>query len=158
VTMPFPDMIVALANGAVDAAIMPEPISTAARERGVAVVLDRNPVPGALATVLLFGKNLLTGSDTSAANALLRALRRAANELHSPESIMSPGNLQIWSKHTKMPAETIRKTMPYVFARDLALDVASLLDQQKYLSNIGRISRQFPVERLLDSRFVVRVP
>lgn len=157
-TLPFPDMPIALANGAVDGAIMPEPISTAARARGAGVVVDPNPAPGVLITVVLFGKNLLAESEAPVANAALRALRRAANELQTPEAILSRENLAIWSKYTKIPAETVGKGAPYVFARDLALDFTSLLDQQKFLLEGGRISGQLPVERLVDRRFVVRMP
>lgn len=156
-TIPFPDMPIAMANAAVDGAIMPEPISTAARARGVGAVLDSNPAPGVLITVVLFGKNLLAQPEAPVANAVLRALRRAANELQSPGAILSRENLQVWSKFTKIPAETVAKGAPYVFARDLALDFGSLLDQQKFLVEGGRISTQLPVERLVDSRFVVRM-
>lgn len=152
----FPDMTIALANGVIDAAILPEPITTAARERGVGVVLDRNPVPGTLAQALLFGKNLLAEGEAPLAQAVLRALRRAANELQSPEAIMAEANLQIYSKYTKVPVDTLRKTAPYFFARDLALDVGNLMDQQRYLTEAGRVAKALPAERLVDSRFAIR--
>jgi NitT/TauT family transport system substrate-binding protein len=155
-TIPFPDMIVALANGAVDAAVMPEPISTAARDRGVGTVLAPNPVPGALATTILFGKNLLTDAQAPAAKSLLQALRRAANELRSANDIMSDANLQIWSKYTKLPVPLIRKTAPYNFPNDLALDTASLLDQQKYLVESKQIAKPLALDRLIDSRFAIK--
>jgi len=155
VTMPFPDMPIVLANASVDAAIMPEPIATAARERGVGVVLDPNPAPGALVTVVMFGKNLLAAPEAPVANAVLRALRRAANELQSPEAIMSKDNIPIWSKYTKLPPPIVAKTKPYVFARDLKLDIENLMEQQKFLAENGHISHQLPVERVIDRRFVV---
>ena len=156
ISIPFPDMPVALTKGAVDGAIMPEPIATAARQRGIGVVVDPNPAPGVLVTVALFGKNLLAAPEAPVATSVLRALRRAANELQSPEAIMSADNVKIWSKYTKLPAETIAQTRPYVFARDLELDVANLVDQQRFLVEGGRVARQHPVERVVDSRYVVR--
>lgn len=158
VTLAFPDMPIALSKGAVDAAIMPEPIATAARERNVGMVLDPNPAPGVLVTVVMFGKNLLAAQETPVANAVLRALRRAANELQSPEAIMSKENIPIWSKYTKLPPETIAKTKPYVFAQDLQLDIDSVLAQQKFIAENGRIPQQLPIERLIDGRFVARRP
>jgi len=156
-TMPFPDMPIALTKGAVDGAIMPEPIATSARERGIGVVIDPNPAPGIVVTTVMFGKNLLAEAEAPVANAVLRALRRAANELQSPEAIMSRENIPIWSKYTKLPAETVAKTKPYVFARDLALDVDNLMEQQKFLADGGRIPAQLPVERVIDSRLVIRM-
>jgi NitT/TauT family transport system substrate-binding protein len=155
-TIPFPDMIVALSNGAVDAAVMPEPISTAARERGVGAVLVPNPVPGALATTILIGKNLVNEAQAPAGKALLQAMRRAANELQSASAIMSEANLPIWSKYTKLPVPLIRKTAPYDFPRDLALDTGSLLDQQTYLVDTKQIAKPLPLERLIDARFVIK--
>ena len=158
VTLPFPDMPIALANGSVDGAIMPEPIATAARERNVGVVLDPNPAPGVLVTVVMFGKNLLAKEETDVANRVLRALRRAANDLQTPEAIMSKEHIAIWSKYTKLPAETVAKTKPYVFAKDLQLDVANVLEQQKFLAENGRITQQSPIDHIIDSRFVIRMP
>ena len=158
ITMPFPDMPIALANASVDAAIMPEPIATAARERGVGVVLDPNPAPGVLVTVVMFGKNLLAPAEASVANGVLRALRRAANELQSPEAIMSNDNVAIWAKYTKLPAATVAKTKPYVFARDLQLSVKSVMEQQEFLIENARVSGKLPLERLIDARFVVPLP
>lgn len=158
VTMPFPDMPIAISKGAVDAAIMPEPIATAARERSVGVVLDPNPAPGVLVSVVMFGKNLLAPQELATANAVLRALRRAANELQSPEAILSKENIPIWSKYTKLPPDTIAKTKPYVFAQDLQLDIDNVLAQQKFIAENGRIPQQLPIERVVDSRFIVRRP
>src|SRR5262249_5763699 len=110
VTIAFTDMAIALSTGAVDAAIAPEPMSTAVRERNIGAVLVPNPVPGAMATAVMFGKNLLMGSDISAGNALLRALRRAGNELASTQAIMSESNVAIWAKYMNLPAPLIRKT------------------------------------------------
>ncbi|MSQ53385.1 MAG: hypothetical protein EXR28_16055 [Betaproteobacteria bacterium] len=156
-TMPFPDMLVAMTKGAVDGAIVPEPIATAARERNIGVVVDPNPAPGIVVTTVMFGKNLLANAETPVANAVMRALRRAANELQSPEAIMSRENVPIWSKYTKLPPEIVAKTRPYIFARDLALDVDNMLEQQKFLAEGGRIAAQLPAERLIDSRFVIRM-
>jgi ABC-type nitrate/sulfonate/bicarbonate transport system substrate-binding protein len=150
-------MPIALSKGAVDGAIMPEPIATAARARGVGVVVDPNPAPGVVITTVMLGKNLLAPGEAALANAVLRALRRAANELQSAQAIMSKENIQIWSKYTKIPADIVAKTIPYVFARDLALDVNNLLDQQKFLAESGRIQRQLPAERVIEERFVIRM-
>ena len=41
VTMAFPNMSAALANGAIDAAVMPEPLATATRQQNIGVVIDQ---------------------------------------------------------------------------------------------------------------------
>lgn len=156
VQMRFPDQMVALANGAIAASVLVEPLATAARSKGTAIVLEKNPAPGSMATVLIFGKNLLVDDEAPTAKAVLRALRRAANELQSPEAIMSDENLAIWSKYTKIPAKTIKTTAPYMFARDLAIDVDNLMDQQNYQFKSGNIAKEIHLEGLIDSRYTIR--
>lgn len=145
VTMPFPDMPAALKNGVVDAALMPEPTATVAREQGMGVVLVKNPVPDSLATILMYGANLLKPERQSTAVAFLRAVRKAANELQAPDQIMSEAHLPVWSKYTKVPEETIRKTAPYIFSKDLAVNVKSLMDQQRQLIEAGHLKLAQPV-------------
>lgn len=158
VPIPFPDMPVALRNGAVDAALMPDPFSTVAREQGIAVPLVANPAPDLLVTMLQYGPNLLGRDREAAAQAFLRALRRAGNELLTPEQILTDEHVAIWAKHSGVAEAMIRKVVPYRFARDLAVDVASLLDQQRYLIQQGRLEydQPLPAERLVDMRLAVR--
>jgi NitT/TauT family transport system substrate-binding protein len=150
VEMPFPDMAAALANGAVDAALIPEPGATAAVSRGIATVLDVNPAPGTLATVLSFGANLLSPQGSKTAAAFLRGLRRAAADLQSPQAVLSPEHVAIWAKTTEIPASLIARTAPYVFDKDLAIDVADLKKQAAYAATTGQIAAVPPVEALID--------
>ncbi|MGD0025822.1 MAG: ABC transporter substrate-binding protein [Xanthobacteraceae bacterium] len=157
VTVPFPDMAAAMANGAVAAAAMPEPLATAVREQGIGAVLDPNPVPGALATVLMFGSTLLEGKPDDGRK-VMRALRRAAAELSSPERIMSPENVTLWAKSTELPAALVAKTAPYSFDPALGVSVSDLSKQQDYLYSTGQISQRLPLEKIIDGTFAVRIP
>ncbi|HEY7060044.1 MAG TPA: ABC transporter substrate-binding protein [Chloroflexota bacterium] len=158
VAIPFPDMPLALKNGAVDAALMPEPWSTVTREQEDGVMLVPNPDPGLLVTVLLYGTGLLKPEREPAAQAFLRGLRRAANELLDPAVVNTDENVAIWVKYTKVQEELVRKAALYHFERDLAVDVGSLLDQQRFLLQRGRLEydQPLPESQLIDSRFVVR--
>jgi NitT/TauT family transport system substrate-binding protein len=155
VEMPFPDMAAALANGAVDAALIPEPGATAVKERGLGTVLDVNPAPGTLATVVSFGANLLSPNGTKTGEAFLRGLRRAAADLQRPEDVLSPEHVAVWAKATEIPASLIAKTAPYVFDKDLALDLKDLAKQENYALTTGQISAAPPVETLVDKRLAV---
>jgi NitT/TauT family transport system substrate-binding protein len=158
VTLPFPSMIAALANGATDAAIMPEPLATAAREQGIGVVIDPNPLPAALATVLMFGPSLLEGAGEENGKRIMRALRRAAAELNSPGQIMSAENVKIWAKFTELPAPLIAKTAPYVFEPQLRLSASDLMRQQDFMKASGQISATLPIDRIVDQRFAIVTP
>lgn len=152
VEMPFPDMAVALANGAVDAALIPEPGVTAVREKGIGVVLDVNPAPGTLATVLSFGANLLSPTGMKNGEAFLRGLRRASADLQRPEDVLSAEHVALWAKSTEIPAALIAKTAPYVFDKNLAIDLADLARQQDYAVTTGQITTAPPIDKLIDRR------
>jgi NitT/TauT family transport system substrate-binding protein len=158
VPLPFPDMPLALRNGAVDGGLMPDPFSTIAREQGAAATLVANPAPELLVTMLQFGPNLLARDREPAAQAFLRALRRAGNELLDPAQITTDEHVAIWVKHSGVQEALIRKTALYRFARDLAVDAGSLLDQQRYLVQQGRLEYDTPLpeDRLVDWRLAVR--
>jgi len=158
VTLPFPSMSAALANGAVDGAVMPEPLATAVREQGIGAVLDPNPLPAALATVLMFGPSLLEGAGEENGKKVMRALRRAAADLDAPAKIMSADNVQIWAKHTELPASLIAKTAPYVFDPQLAVSVSDLMRQQAFLRASGQISTTLSMDKILDRRFAIEIP
>lgn len=147
----FPDMISALQSGAVDAALLPEPFSAAARDQGVASVLVANPAPGATVTAVLFGSNLLKPEREREARAFLDAMRKAANELQTAQDIFSAENLAIWTQYTNVAEERIAKGAPYAYAANLVLDVKSLQDQQQFLLREGRLEFQ---EALADNKIV----
>ncbi|HEX6511046.1 MAG TPA: ABC transporter substrate-binding protein [Chloroflexota bacterium] len=158
VVMAFPDLPAALKNGAIDAAQPPEPFLTNSLEQGIISMLVANPVPGSLITALLYGGNLLAPGKESVANSVLKAVRRASNELQSRDQILSDENVAIWSKWSKIPAAEIRKEILNVYAENLVLDANSVLDQQQYLLHADRLEykQALPESSLIDARFVMK--
>jgi len=150
VTLGFPDMLTALTNGVVYAAIVPEPLATSAIEKGLVVSLVGNPGPGAMLTVATIGKNLMAPEAGPTTEAFLRALRRASAELASSQTTMSKANLAIWSKYTGIPAAVIAKTRPYRFDKDLAIDLRDLERQQAYLVETKQVPGALPLDQLVD--------
>jgi len=150
VTLGFPDMLTALTNGVVHAAIVPEPLATSAIGKGLVVSLVGNPGPGAMLTVATIGKNLMAPEAGPTTEAFLRALRRASAELASSQTTMSKANLAIWSKYTGIPAAVIAKTRPYRFDKDLAIDLRDLERQQAYLVETKQVPGALPLDQLVD--------
>ena len=151
----FPDMLAALSNGAIDASLLPEPLAASARSSGIATTLIANPAPGAMITSLMLGQTLLPEHERPVVEKLLRALRRAANELQSPAAIMTPERMAIWSRWVDVPVEVIAQTAPYAFPRDLAIDVADLMRQQAFLVETGQIPAAVPADRIIDARYAI---
>jgi len=76
----YPDQVVALKNGSVDASLMPEPNATLAVQTGVATKImgDDAFYPNEQIAVLLFGRNLLSGNRDAGVRftrAFLKAVR-----------------------------------------------------------------------------------
>ena len=151
----FPDMLAALANGAIDASLLPEPLAASARTKSIGVTLIPNPAPGAMITSVMLGQTLLADRERSVVEGLLRALRRAANELQSPAAIMTPDHMAIWSRWVDVPVEVIAQTAPYAFPRDLAVDAADLMRQQRFLLETGQIAAELSADKLIDSRYAI---
>ncbi len=150
VTLEFPSMATALSNGAIDAAILPEPLATSTLQRGLGAVIDPNPEPGAMATILMFGPTLLDDKRAATAAALLRALRRAAAEIATPESVMSSAHIDIWAKATELPPALIARTAPYVFHPKLAVSAQDFQRQQKLLEANALIPAGVPRDKLIS--------
>lgn len=49
-----------------------------------------------------------------------------------------------------------RQDRPYVFPKALALDVESVRDQQRYLFEAHEIGEEFPSDRIIDERYVIK--
>lgn len=153
----FPDMLAAMSNGAIDASILPEPLAATARAKSIGATLVANPAPGTMITSVMLGRTLLAPAEQATVERLLRALRRASNELQTPAAIMALEHQQIWSRWVDVPAAVIAGTAPYAFARDLAVDVADFARQQTYLVETGQIAAALPAERIIDARYAVLV-
>jgi hypothetical protein len=122
------------------------------------LLLVPNPAPDTLITALMYGGNLLSPEKEALANGLLKAVRRASNELQTREQIMSDENVAIWSKWSKSPETEIRKQLLNVFAPNLLVDVNSVLDQQQVMLRAGRLEykQPLPETQIFDTRFLQR--
>src|SRR5215211_3660120 len=77
--MPFPDMPAALANGAVDAAFLPEPFGAQAIQLGAAVQIVPDFLPDTQVGVLIAGESFLR--EPARVEAFLRGYLRALRDL-----------------------------------------------------------------------------
>ncbi len=156
--IPFPEMMTALANGAIDAAMLPEPFSGTARDQGIAAVLVANPSPGSTITAVMFGENMLKPDRDRPARAFLEAMRKAANELQSEQEIFSDENLTIWKEYTGVAEQDIKRGAPYAYSRNLVLDTRSVLDQQAFFLRAGRLdfAEPLPESKIVEMRFTPR--
>lgn len=154
VNMSNPDMVQALTNGGVDAALMGTPFSTKAIESKVGKVLVDDFAPGYSTTTYMYsGKFIKERPDIAKrfALALLKGYRaiQGANYL-------SDENVSIYAKYTGSTAAIIKATPPLIYDPNMAIAKDSITDQEKVYRESGwtDYSQALDVTKMFDTSFV----
>jgi len=154
----FPQMVIALQNKAIDAAIPAEPFASLAIRQGFAALVrpDAGAGGGEMTTVFFFSGKL-TRERPDVAVRFLRAVIRGAREtqgdyLHNAEIVA------ILSKSIKLAPEVISSTYPYQFDPnlDIAKYVESVKRQERQHMKDGRLSYSEPLDlsKVVDATLV----
>jgi NitT/TauT family transport system substrate-binding protein len=153
VNLAFPDQVQAFKQGAIDAAIPPAPFTEQIRQDGTADYFGGPFSPGASSVGIIYGPSLLKDRP-DVGKRLMAALIKASRSIQG-DAIKSDENLAIFSKYTRIPAETLKSMDPYDFAPDLAPNVATLMDMQRVFIDQGqlKLSAPLPPERWADTSF-----
>ena len=111
-TLSFPDAVLAMENGALDAAMVGEPVATQGERQGVVVRLAEDFVDDFQVTAVYFTARF-ANEQREAGEAFLAAYLRAARDLDG-DGYRSPENLAILERYTRVPAELIGASrLPY---------------------------------------------
>ena len=153
----FPEMVVALRNRAIDAAIPAEPFATLAIREGLAALVkpDAEAGGGDMTTVFFFSGHLLRDRPEAGLRflrALIRGTRDAIDYRSKPEIVA------IVAKAVKLAPEIVMAAYPYGFDRDMniAKYEASIRRQESRHMRDGRLNYTAPVamERMIDATLV----
>ncbi|MGB3305129.1 MAG: ABC transporter substrate-binding protein [Thermomicrobiales bacterium] len=150
----FPDAVTALDSGALDAAIVGEPVATKAEQDGLAVrLLSDFPVQGIWPT-MVFGNQDWLQANPDAAVGFVRAYLKAANDLNT--NFNDPMNLAIINKYTQVPADLIAESVKPVYSTDGTIDLDSLNQLQTFFGDRGLLDYPDPIDpaTLVDSQYV----
>jgi NitT/TauT family transport system substrate-binding protein len=152
------DLAAALANSAVDAGTASDPLPLLIEQRGIGVrFLNTADVIGPQQSGLLVaGPGMLGRGDappTRFVAAFLRGLRDMAASIHD-DKITDPAVLDILSKWTKVPAETIAQV--YTVRPDPSgrIDLVSLNDQQEFWVHEGQVPTRADIDQFVEGRFL----
>ena len=111
-TLSFPDAVLAMENGALDAAMVGEPVATQGERQGVIVRLAEDFVDDFQVTAVYF-TGRFASEQREAGEAFLAAYLRAARDLDG-DGYRAPENLAILERYTRVPAELIGASrLPY---------------------------------------------
>lgn len=160
VYMGFPEMLVALHNKAVDAAINNEPTITEAEEQGIAVRASKEVIyPGQQTAVVLYSEKFAQQRRPVAEKfmvAYLRAVRDYNNALKNGKLAGPHADeiLSILTQYTKIKDRKVyAKMVPFAVNPDGRVNEATLKNDYKFFRERGLIDGKVTVDQVIDSSF-----
>lgn len=157
IEMPFPDMVAALGNKAVDFALVSEPTATIAVDRGFAVLWHQvsDVVPGIQFTVITLSPKMTQNPELAGRFAIgyLKALRDyndAFRKNKGREEI-----IPIFQKYTTIKDRPLYDKMVYSsLDPNGKINIDSVKEQLAWFTSMGQIEGKVDLDSAIDMRFV----
>jgi NitT/TauT family transport system substrate-binding protein len=152
--LPFPDAVAALASGAIDAAMVGEPLATQAEQDDVAVrLLADFPVQGLQPTAIIGNQDFIEDNPEAAAG-FVTAYLKASRDL-TGAGFKDPVNLAIIEQYTNVPAELAAQAVQPVFFPDGEINVEGLGTLQTFFRERGQLEYDEDIDpaTVVDDRF-----
>jgi NitT/TauT family transport system substrate-binding protein len=148
VVLPFPDAAAAMANGALDASLLGEPVVTRAVQDGIVVRLTDDFVDDFQVTAVYFDTEFAT-QNRPAVEAFLAAYIQGARDLQG-DGYRAPENLAILEKFSKVPAATIAAGhLPY-HDPDGQVHVQDFQKLQDFFVSTGAVQTPIDIGAVID--------
>ncbi len=164
ITIPFPEMPQALANAAVDAAILPHPLASAALRPGEGgeppiggVLIEGDKIAdGPQNGVTYYGARFLDPANREVAVRFMMALLKAGREMVGEEWRQDDVIIQAILSFTTVPEPAARNAIVYFFDPNGEIFRPSTEDIQAY--HVGRGYTEFdtplPLDQVIDDSFL----
>ncbi len=153
--LPFPDAVAALAAGAIDAAMVGEPLATKAEQDGLAFrLLADFPVQNIQPTAIIGNMDFLA-DNPDAAQGFVTAYLRASRDL-TGAGFKDPANLAIIEDYTGVSAALIGQAVQPVFQTDGLIDAASFSTLQTFFRGRDQLEYDDDIDpaMLIDTGYV----
>jgi len=131
VTMPWPDMIVALGNKSIDAGLIAQPLATQAVAKGVAKILADDYAAGQQNAVIVANSKFLQQHGDAAAT-FLEVMLKTGRQLNGGKIKTDPQALASIQKWTKIPADVVKGAPDPYWVPNGQINRASIGQQQAY--------------------------
>lgn len=153
--LPFPDAVAALESGAIDAAMVGEPLATNAEQQGIAVRLAQSFDVQGVQPTLLFANDDFLANNAAAAEGVVTGYLRAMRTL-TDGGFQDPAILAIIEQYTGVPADLIAASVKPVYPVDGVFNVESLMELQEFFRQRGLLEYNTNIdpEALLNRSFV----
>lgn len=155
VTIPFPDIPVALANKAIDAAYLPSPMAEKAATDGIAIRMFGSDYKEDIQNgVMYYGKRFLDPANREAGIRFTTAYLKAVRELMG-DGFFKEENLAIINKYTNLPVEVLKSTIRTYQDPNCEVLEESLIATQAFYVSRGytEYSQPIPIDNVLDLTF-----
>lgn len=154
--MGFGQMIEALGTKTIDAALLAEPFATIAEQKNFGVRLKSGDITGEQVLTVSTNRQF-AAKHPDAVVGVLVALLKGARDL-AGKGLDDPVNLKILEKYIRVPEAVLRMAVHPVIPVDGALNVDSIMKQQRFYAGRGNFTDNKLVkpETFIDASFLVR--
>lgn len=158
VTMPFPDMRVAIRTKAVDAVLATEPTATAIREDGTGVrFLGNSEMVPHLQIAVTFYNQDWAEKNRKVAGEFMVAKLKGQREYY--EAMRGGKNraevIAILARNLRVKDRALYEKMEWTFMDpNGTLNVESIIDQQEWYHKQGLVPRKAEIDKLVDESYV----
>jgi NitT/TauT family transport system substrate-binding protein len=152
-TLPFPEMLPALDNGAIHCAIVTEPFATQAEEKGIGVrPLQAKPGVRPVPITVIFWNSDWAKKNDAVARGFMLGYLKAVRDLSEPGAWRAPAHLEVLQKHTRVAQDVLLKTRQPSFSPNLELEEKVMMSQQEFTLKQGylKYTTLKPVKELFD--------
>lgn len=164
VQLAYPDMVQALANGAIDAAIISYPLAgnvisvgeNGEPPIGVLLLSGEKMTPDPQIGVLYFGQRLLQPENEELGVRFLAAILKAYRDLQGDAWRSDQTIIQAISKYTKVDEAVVKEAVLSYFDPNGRINEASVKDIQEYMVRNGytEYGEPMPFTKIVELRFL----
>lgn len=153
-TLPFSDVAAALDSGAIDAAMLGEPLATMAEQQGIAVRLEVD-FPADFQPTFIWTNEQFANEHHELVTGFMAGMLRGCRDLLAPDW-NNDTNLGIIQQYTNVPADLIRSAARTYCEPNGEIDAQDLATLQQFFMDRGLLDYTEPldVETFIDRTFV----
>jgi NitT/TauT family transport system substrate-binding protein len=144
-TLAFPDAVVALESGAIDAAILGEPTATLAEQQGIGVRLATDFDVQGIQPTVVYGNSDFLVEQPEAAKGLMIGYMKAVRAIME-RGFTDPEILPIIAQYTNLSEELISASVPPQFTVDGSINVDGLNTLQGFFRSLGELEYETDID------------
>ncbi len=152
------DLAAALANNGVDAGVVPEPLPTLIENRGIGVrALDVQTAAGRQeAGMMVVGPSMLSRPDAVTTRFVVAHMKGIRDYLATIKdgTVSDPQMLEILSKWTRIPTETIGQAYHSGTEASGRIEVDDLIRQQDFWEHEGLVPSKADMTKFVDYKYL----